>query len=44
MNTTTTHDPRGGGHPRLIFAFGGDAQANAEQREFGAAPRRDRHR
>jgi hypothetical protein len=38
MNTTTTHDPRGGGRPRLIFALGGDAQANAEQREFDLLP------
>jgi pSer/pThr/pTyr-binding forkhead associated (FHA) protein len=38
MNPTTTHDPRGGGHPRLIFALGGDAQANAEQREFELLP------
>ena len=33
-----THDPHGGGHPRLIFALGGDAQANAEQREFELLP------
>jgi len=38
MNTTTTHDPRGGGRPRLIFALGGDAQADAGQREFELLP------
>jgi FHA domain len=38
MNTTTTHDPHGGGHPRLVFALGGDAQANTEQREFELLP------
>jgi pSer/pThr/pTyr-binding forkhead associated (FHA) protein len=31
---TTTHDPDGGGRPRLIFALGDSAPAGAEQREF----------
>jgi hypothetical protein len=35
---TTTHDPRGGGRPRLVFAFGGIAQADSEQREFDLLP------
>ena len=34
MEVTTTHDPHGGGRPRLLFAFGGYAQADTEQREF----------
>lgn len=34
----TTHDPRGGGRPRLIFAFGGTAPQHASQREFGLLP------
>jgi hypothetical protein len=38
MNLTTTHDPHGGGHPRLIFAIGGQAPANSEQREFELLP------
>lgn len=38
MKITTTHDPRGGGHPRLIFAIGGEAPANTEQREFELLP------
>lgn len=38
MGITTTHDPRGGGHPRLIFAVGGDAPANTEQRQFMLRP------
>ncbi len=35
---TTTHDPQGGGRPRLIFAFGGSAQIGSEQREFSLRP------
>jgi hypothetical protein len=38
MQITTTHDPRGGGHPRLIFALGSDAPPNTEQREFMLRP------
>jgi FHA domain len=38
MTVTTTHDPRGGGHPRLIFAVGDYAPANTEQREFMLRP------
>jgi hypothetical protein len=38
MKHTTTHDPHGGGHPRLIFAVGGQAPANTEQREFELLP------
>lgn len=34
----TTHDPRGGGRPRLIFAFGGTAPQGASQREFELVP------
>lgn len=34
MTITTTHDPRGGGRPRLVFALGGSAPAGTEQREF----------
>ena len=34
MVTTTTHDPRGGGRPRLIFALGGSTQVRTPQREF----------
>jgi FHA domain-containing protein len=34
----TTHDPRGGGRPRLIFALGGTAQPGASQREFDLVP------
>jgi hypothetical protein len=34
MKITTTHDPRGGGCPRLIFAMGGEAPAGTEQRQF----------
>ncbi len=34
----TTHDPRGGGRPRLIFAFGGTAPEHASQREFDLLP------
>jgi hypothetical protein len=34
MKRTTTHDPRGGGHARLIFAPGDSAPADTEQREF----------
>ncbi len=32
--TTTTHDPRGGGHPRLIFGHDHHAPAGSPQREF----------
>jgi|HubBroStandDraft_2_1064218.scaffolds.fasta_scaffold452683_2 hypothetical protein len=32
---TTTHDPDGGGHPRLILSLGDSAPADAVQREFG---------
>ena len=38
MAITTTHDPRGGGHPRLIFAVGDEAPAKTEQREFMLQP------
>jgi hypothetical protein len=38
MKHTTTHDPRGGGRPRLIFTLGGSAQANTVQREFDLLP------
>ena len=40
MNTkvTSTHDPLGGGHPRLILALGGSAPAHAEPREFDLRP------
>jgi FHA domain len=38
MRITTTHDPRGGGHPRLIFTLGGRAQAGTVQREFELLP------
>jgi pSer/pThr/pTyr-binding forkhead associated (FHA) protein len=34
MRHTTTHDPRGGGRPRLIFALGEGTQAGGVQREF----------
>src|SRR5438034_11749784 len=34
----TTHDPRGGGRPRLIFALGDTAPAHASQREFNLVP------
>jgi FHA domain len=34
----STHDIHGGGHPRLIFAFGGRAQLNSKQREFSLLP------
>ena len=34
----TTHDPRGGGRPRLIFALGGTAQQPVSQREFDLLP------
>ncbi|MGI9007529.1 MAG: FHA domain-containing protein [Streptosporangiaceae bacterium] len=35
---TTTHDPHGGGHPRLILALGGLAEAHSAQREFPLFP------
>jgi hypothetical protein len=38
MKITTTHDPRGGGHPRLIFALGGQASADSQQHEFNLLP------
>jgi FHA domain len=38
MKVTTTHDPQGGGRPRLIFALGGSAPADREQREFDLRP------
>jgi hypothetical protein len=38
MKVTTTHDPRGGGRPRLILALGGSAMADTEQREFDLRP------
>ena len=38
MNVTTTNDPRGGGHPRLLFALGDNAQQDSEQREFELSP------
>jgi FHA domain len=38
MKITTTHDPRGGGHPRLIFVLGGQAPAGSQQREFELLP------
>jgi hypothetical protein len=38
MGITTTHDPRGGGHPRLIFALGGQAPVGSQQREFMLLP------
>jgi hypothetical protein len=34
----TTHDPRGGGRPRLILALGGTAPPDASQREFDLVP------
>jgi hypothetical protein len=34
VKITTTHDPHGGGHPRLIFAMGDEAPADTEQRQF----------
>jgi pSer/pThr/pTyr-binding forkhead associated (FHA) protein len=52
MKVTTTHDPQGGGRPRLILALGGSAPADTEQREFdlrkgvtiiGSAPDADLH-
>jgi hypothetical protein len=35
---TTTHDPRGGGRPRLIVALGDTAPQHADQREFDLVP------
>jgi pSer/pThr/pTyr-binding forkhead associated (FHA) protein len=52
MTVTTTHDPQGGGRPRLIFSLGGSAPPGTEQREFdlrrgvtviGSAPDADLH-
>ena len=34
----TTHDPRGGGRPRLIFALGDTAPPHGSPREFGLVP------
>jgi hypothetical protein len=34
----STHDIHGGGHPRLIFTFGGRTQLNSKQREFNLLP------
>lgn len=34
MKVTTTHDPHGGGHPRLVFALGDNAHTDSAQREF----------
>lgn len=34
----TTHDPGGGGRPRLIFAFGGTAPEHDSQRELDLLP------
>src|SRR5205809_7731053 len=34
----TTHDPRGGGRPRLIFALGDTAPQHASRREFDLVP------
>jgi len=36
--TTTTHDPRGGGHPRLIFGHDHHAPTGSPQREFDLQP------
>jgi hypothetical protein len=38
MVITTTHDPRGGGRPRLIFVMHGFTQDRQEQREFDLLP------
>jgi hypothetical protein len=38
MRIITTHDARGGGRARLIFALGGRAPANTRQREFDLVP------
>jgi pSer/pThr/pTyr-binding forkhead associated (FHA) protein len=38
MKVTTTHDPDGGGRPRLILALGDSAPADAQQREFELRP------
>jgi hypothetical protein len=44
VTTGTTHDPQGGGGPRLIFALGGEAIASADgsvtQTEYALAPGR----
>jgi hypothetical protein len=34
----TTHDPRGGGRPRLIFALGGTGPERPSPREFDLVP------
>ena len=36
--TTTTHDPQGGGRPRLIFAAGGRKATREPEREFTLLP------
>ena len=38
MTVTTTHDPHGGGRPRLVFSMGGQTQTTAPQREFYLLP------
>ena len=38
MAITTTHDPLGGGRPRLIFSLGHDTQTSVAQREFDLLP------
>jgi hypothetical protein len=38
VNTTTTHDPHGGGDPSLIFTLGGFTQTDEDQRVFHLLP------
>jgi hypothetical protein len=38
IKVTSTHDPQGGGRPRLILALGGSAPAHAQAREFDLRP------
>jgi hypothetical protein len=38
MSVTTTHDPKGGGRPRLMFSMGGETQTTEKQREFYLLP------
>ena len=38
MSITTTHDPHGGGRPRLMFAMGGKTYTKDPQREFYLRP------
>lgn len=44
LTTGTTHDPQGGGGPRLIFALGGEAIPTADgtvaQTEYALSPAR----